>query len=101
MTRQASNLKQTFTFTDFLAWTALALIPVLTAIHCISRDSMIWTGIYTLVAAACLVAVHRFFCTHCPPYSNAGKTTRCMFIQGLPAFFKPRPGACIIKTQGA
>jgi hypothetical protein len=92
MKPQGSGLRQAFSFTDFLAWVFLALIPVLTAIYAISRQSMVWTGIYVIVLAAGLAVMHRFFCTHCPHYNNTGKSTRCMFFWGLPAFFTPRPG---------
>lgn len=93
MTQQDSNLKDAFAFSDFLAWTLLALIPMLTAVYGISRASIIWTIIYLIVMAACFAGlVYRFFCTHCPHYKNSGRTTKCIFLWGVPAYFEPRPG---------
>lgn len=92
MARQDSNRRTAYTFTDFLAWTLLALVPVLTAIYCISRESAFWTAAYIVILAGCFLVVHRLFCTRCPHYKNAGRATKCIFLWNLPAFFEPRPG---------
>ncbi|MFP3980194.1 MAG: hypothetical protein ACLFUY_02280 [Desulfobacterales bacterium] len=93
MMAQDSNLKTDFAFSDFLAWTLLTLIPVLTAVYAISRVSITWTVIYLIVLAVCFAGiVYRFFCTHCPHYKNSGRTTKCIFLWGVPAYFEPRPG---------
>ena len=93
MMAQNSNLKNTFAFTDYLAWTLLTLIPVLTAVYAISGTSITWTVIYLIVMAVCFAGiVYRFFCTHCPHYKNSGRTTKCIFLWGVPAYFEPRPG---------
>ena len=93
MMARNSNLKTDFTFSDFLAWSLLALVPVLTAVYAISRVSIAWTVIYLIVLAVCFAGiVYRFFCTHCPHYKNSGRTTKCIFLWGVPAYFEPRPG---------
>lgn len=90
--QQDPNLRTSYSFTDFAAWTLLVLIPVLTAIYSISRASVFWTVIYIIVLAGGLAAVYRFFCTHCPHYKNSGNTTKCIFMWKMPAFFAPRTG---------
>jgi hypothetical protein len=88
-----SPLKETYAFGDYLAWTLFAAIPVLTAIHAISRVSIAWSVIYIIVLGVCFAAVlYRFFCTHCPHYANRGGKTYCLFLWGFPAYFKPREG---------
>ncbi len=93
MMQQNPELKTSYTFTDYLAWTLLTLIPVLTAIYGISRVSIAWTGVYLIVMAVCFAGIiYRFFCTHCPHYKNSDKTTKCILLWGVPAYFTPRPG---------
>lgn len=93
MAQQDTGVKTSYKFSDYLAWTLLALIPVLTAIYGISRTSVAWTAVYIVIMAACFAGiVYRFFCTHCPHYANEGKTTKCIFLWGVPAYFTARPG---------
>ena len=93
MTQHDPKLKNAFTFSDFLAWTLLALIPILTAVYAISRVSLTWTAVYLIVLGVCFAGIiYRFFCTHCPHYKNAGRTTKCIFLWGVPGYFEPRPG---------
>ncbi|MFW6052795.1 MAG: hypothetical protein ACOC8I_02680 [Desulfosalsimonas sp.] len=93
MTQQDADLKKTYTFADYISWTLLTLIPVLTAIYGISRASLLWTLIYLIVMAICFAGIiYRFFCTHCPHYKNTGQSTKCIFLWKVPAYFAPRPG---------
>ncbi|MFP4159477.1 MAG: hypothetical protein ACLFQ9_06920 [Desulfobacterales bacterium] len=101
MTQQGPELKTAYTFKDFLSWALLALVPVLTAIHAISRASLIWTAVYIVVLAGCLLVVHRFFCTHCPHYKNTGRTTKCIFLWNFPAVFEPKTGAAGFMEKSA
>jgi hypothetical protein len=101
MKTHGSQPREVFSFTDFLAWVLFALIPVLTAIYAISRQSVVWTIIYIIFLAGGLAVMHRFFCTHCPHYNNTGKSTRCMFFWSLPAFFTPRPGPLKLLDKAA
>lgn len=93
MTQQSTGPKTFYTFTDYISWTLLTLIPILTAIYGISRTSLIWTAVYLIVMAICFaVIIYRFFCTHCPHYKNTGQSTKCIFLWKVPAYFTPRPG---------
>lgn len=93
MTCSDQGLKTSYTFADYLSWTLLTLIPVLTAVYGIYRASIAWTLIYLIVLIFCFaVIIYRFFCTHCPHYKNSGRSTKCIFLWGVPAYFTPRPG---------
>jgi len=93
MNPQKQTLKTAHSFTDYLAWTLFAAIPILTAVYAISRVSAAWTAIYILVLAFCFLGIeYRFFCTHCPHYKNNGGKTCCLLLWHVPAYFKPRPG---------
>jgi hypothetical protein len=87
------TMKNTYSFGDYLVWSLFAAIPVLTALYAISRASLAWTVVYLIVFAVCLGGIeYRFFCTHCPHYGSGGGKTRCLFLWGVPAWFKPREG---------
>lgn len=96
------ELKKSYSFKEFLTWLLFFLIPVLTAIHSVSRSSAAWTFIYILVLVVCFAGIeYRFFCTHCPHYKNTGRSTKCMFLWNFPAFFSPRPGPLGIHERAA
>ncbi len=88
-----NSLKRSHSFLDFIYWILFAFIPIFTACLAIFRHSIFWMIIYLVVLCADFaIIVYRFFCTHCPHYINNPDTTKCMFIWGLPKYFKERPG---------
>lgn len=87
------QLKETHTFKDFLYWNLFALIPLSLAVAAIGSDSWAWVVVYVLIYAGhFLILEYRYFCTHCPHYCNGTSSTRCMFLWGVPKFYKKKPG---------
>lgn len=87
------ELKKKHTFLDCVYWNLLALLPLGAACLAIASDSLTWVFVYLPVFLFhFLVVEYRFFCTHCPHYVNAEGGVRCMFLWGVPRFFRPRPG---------
>jgi hypothetical protein len=85
-------LKERHDLSDYLYWSSFGLIPLLLACFAIAQYSMKWVVIYIIVFAGhFLILEYRFFCTHCPHYCNDSPTTNCMFLWGVPKFFKRRP----------
>jgi len=81
-----------YAFLDFLYWMAFALIPVLIACYAIAQDSIGWVILYLVIFLGHFLLVeYRFFCTHCPHYHRNGKYMKCLFIWGVPKFYKKRP----------
>jgi hypothetical protein len=92
MIENCHDLKQRHSFADYLYWSLMAAVPLLTAATAIAAVSALWLGVYLLVLLAGLLMLCRFFCSHCPHYARSGKTVKCLFLWGLPKFFEPRPG---------
>jgi hypothetical protein len=87
-----NNLKQSYTFTDFLFYACLLAVPLLTAILAIGRSKPGWAILYVLLALAMSLLMLKFYCTRCPHYTREGESLNCIFFWKLPKFFKPRPG---------
>lgn len=88
-----SELKKKHTFLDCVYWYLLALVPLGAACLAIVSDSLVWVFVYLAVFLFHFLVVEcRFFCSHCPHYFNAEGRVRCMFLWGVPRFFRPRPG---------
>lgn len=86
------RLKTKHSLSDCIYWNLLALLPLFTACLSLARYSLFWMGFYILIFLfQFLVVTYRFFCSHCPHYCNDSKTTKCMFLWGIPKFFKKRP----------
>ena len=85
-------LRERYTFIDFLYYTGLLAVPILTAFYAISNDSKGWLIFYIFLCIAAVAVIYRFYCSHCPHYTREGRTTRCMFFWGIPKLFKPQPG---------
>ncbi len=92
MTGNCHDFKHRYTFGDFLYWNLMAAVPLLTAGAAIAAASTFWLGAYLLVVLACILALYRFFCSHCPHYARGEKTVKCLFMWGVPKFFEPRKG---------
>lgn len=84
-------LKNKHEFVDYLYWNLVLSVPVISACLAILRHSMLWFLFYIIVCIGLLASVYRFFCTHCPHYIQGYRTTKCMFLWGIPKFFKARP----------
>ena len=93
MIQSEQQLKKEYRFKDFLFYTALLTIPLLTAMMAVARHSRQWVVFYILFAIAMLALVLKFYCTRCPHYTRKGNTVKCLFIWGLPKWFAPRSGS--------
>jgi hypothetical protein len=100
MTENCQDLKQRYSFADYLYWSLMAAVPLLTAATAIAAVSLLWLGVYLLVLLAGLLTLCRFFCSHCPHYGRSGKTVKCLFLWGLPKFFEPRRGPLGWRAKG-
>jgi hypothetical protein len=87
------NLKTAYRFGDFLFYTCLLAVPVVTAVAAILRHSQLWAMVFLLFSAGVVVLLLRFFCTRCPHYTRQGKTLKCIFFWGFPKLFAPRTGS--------
>jgi len=93
MKESKSQLKTNHRVTDCLYWNIFAAIPFITASIAIADYSIIWVLVYIFVFMFhFLVVGYRFFCSHCPHYIRSTRTTKCMFIWGIPKYFKSREG---------
>ena len=84
--------KEMHGFSDWLFWTMMLAVPVATGLLAVFKHSTWWFVGYIAVIVAMIVALMRFFCTHCPHYLREEKTLKCMFFWGMPKYFDPRPG---------
>jgi hypothetical protein len=89
--KQNPCLKEQHTFADFLYWTLVLAVPLVTAAVAMFRASVVWFVVYLIVGAGLVVVVMRTFCSHCPHYTTGGGTLRCMFFWGVPKLFQGRP----------
>lgn len=88
---QKQPLRNRYTFIDFLYYTTLLAVPAFTAFYAISIQSAGWLIFFIALCIAAALVIVRFYCSHCPHYTREGRTTRCMFMWGIPKFFAPRP----------
>jgi len=93
MITSRDEMRTHYRFRDFLHYTCLLAVPVLTAILAILKHSVFWAVLFVGVAAAMTVLILKFYCTRCPHYTREDGHLRCMFFWGLPKPFSPRPGA--------
>jgi hypothetical protein len=86
------HLRQRYSFFDFLFYTGLLAVPVLTALLAVGSRSR-W-GLIGYILVACLAAtlVVKFYCSRCPHYTREDKLLRCIFFWNLPKIFPARPG---------
>ncbi|OEU65084.1 MAG: hypothetical protein BBJ57_06060 [Desulfobacterales bacterium PC51MH44] len=87
-----SQLKTHHKFLDFLYWNLVLSVPFITACVAIVRNSMVGLIFYIIVCILLTLVIYRFFCIHCPHYSQSGNYMKCMFFWGVPKFFKAKPG---------
>ncbi len=101
MTHSGEQLRTRYRFGDFLFYTTLFAVPLVTALLAISKDSLGWLLIYLIVCLAMAVVILKFFCTRCPHYTRGDRTLKCVFFWGLPKFFTRRPGALDFRDKAA
>jgi hypothetical protein len=92
MNMQHSQLRQSYSFSDFLYYTALAVVPFFTAFYAVFNRSTGWFVFYFLLCLLSATLLYRYYCTHCPYYTRDGRFTKCMFFPGMPKAFQRRPG---------
>jgi hypothetical protein len=85
-------LKTHYRFSDFLFYTCLLSVPLITAILAIVEHSVWWTFVFIGIGMGSTVIILRFYCTRCPHYTRDGKYLTCIFFWGLPKFFNKRSG---------
>ncbi len=100
MDNTCRSLKERHTFSDFVYWNLVLVIPVLTACIGLAGISIAGLVAYLVILAALTGVVMRFFCTHCPHYiQGENNKVKCMFFWGMPKFFKPTPGPLSTKDK--
>ena len=92
MTDNKMALKHRYHFSDFLYYTTLLVIPIITGLIAILEKSGIGAIIFLLISAGAVSVILRLFCSHCPHYCRDEKRLNCIFFWGLPKLFKQRPG---------
>jgi hypothetical protein len=86
------ELKERYTLSDFLFYTCLLVVPLLTAAIAIGRHTIAGLIGFFILAVVAVSLVLKFFCSRCPHYTRDDKLLRCIFFWNLPKFFAPRPG---------
>ena len=81
------GLKNRYRFSDFIFYTVLLAVPMITAVIGILDHSVWWTAVFAVLAVGMTTLIIKFFCTRCPHYTREGKTLKCIFFWGLPKFF--------------
>ena len=92
MIHSQTELKKHYSFSDFLFYICLLLVPFVTAAIAILKNSIWWTIVFVGIGIGFTMLILRFYCSHCPHYTREGKILKCIFFWGLPKFFKKRPG---------
>lgn len=92
MIHSKEQLRTHYRFVDFLFYTTLFAVPLVTAVLAIFKLSVGWLLVYLAVCLASVAVMLKFFCTRCPHFTRDGGTLKCVFFWGLPKFFTPRPG---------
>jgi len=95
-----TQLRERYSFSDFLYYTTFAAVPFFTAFYAVSNRSTTGLVLYIIVCLLSLAIIYKFYCTHCPHYTREGKTTKCMFVWWMPKFFQRRPGSLGFLDKG-
>jgi hypothetical protein len=88
----SKELRERYTFFDFLFYTCLLAVPLLTAAVGIARHTLGGLLVFIFLAVAGMGLILKFFCSRCPHYTREDKLLRCIFFWNLPKFFAARPG---------
>ncbi|BBO72724.1 hypothetical protein DSCW_01410 [Desulfosarcina widdelii] len=88
----SKELRERYDFFDFLFYTCLLAVPLLTAAVGIARNTLGGLLVYILLIVVAVILVLKFFCSRCPHYAREDKLLRCIFFWDLPKFFAARPG---------
>jgi hypothetical protein len=101
MIHSEEELRSRYRFSDFLFYTCLLAVPLLTAVLAILRHSVGWMVVYLVLLVAASVLLLKFFCSRCPHYTREEKSLKCIFFWGMPKFFPPRPGPLQMMDKAA
>ena len=93
MIHSKDALKTRYRFSDFLFYTCLLAVPIITAMIAIFHSSVWWLVTFVVLAVVMTALILKFYCTRCPHYTREDKSLKCIFFWGLPKFFDKRPGA--------
>jgi hypothetical protein len=99
MIHPLNELKTRYRFSDYLFYTCLLSVPLVTAVLAILKNSVWWTIVFIGLGACITLIILRFYCTRCPHYTRDGKNLKCIFFWGLPKFFNKRPGKLDISDK--
>ncbi|MCJ7830114.1 MAG: hypothetical protein MUP74_01885, partial [Desulfobacterales bacterium] len=77
------TLKTRYRFADFLFYTCLLAVPLLTAILAILKHSVLGAVVFGALAVVVTALLLKFYCTRCPHYTREGKRLKCLFFWGL------------------
>lgn len=83
--------KREHSYSDFLYFKLIAMVPFLIAIVSIAQHSWIWTVIYLGWIVIHVLVIYRLLCTHCPHYAAREGKTCCHFIWSMPGVFARQP----------
>lgn len=86
------QLRTRYRLSDFLFYTGLLTVPLITAVLAVAKNSLWWTIVFIGIGAGSAVIILRFYCTRCPHYTRDEKFLKCIFFWGFPKFFSKRPG---------
>jgi hypothetical protein len=91
MNEQETQLKTQHNFGDFLYWNLVVSVPFITACMAIARESILWLIFYIITCILLVMAIYKFYCTHCPHYIQSPKNTKCMFFGEFLNFLRKNP----------
>lgn len=94
-----NKLKYYHSFTDYLYWSIVALVPLVTAAIAICKYSLMWFVVYVVLLVTLVAVIMKFYCSHCPHYINGKRVIQCMFFWGVPKFFQERPGSLALHER--
>jgi hypothetical protein len=92
MRHSRETLRERYRFGDYLYYTTLLAVPLLTALVAIGGQSVRWAAAYLVLTAGLAALVLKFYCSRCPHYARDTSTLTCAFFWGLPKVFAARPG---------
>jgi len=87
-----TKLKKQHHFLDFLYWIGFLAVPIIAAGTAIFKASVLWLFFYIFLIIGATLVIYKYYCSHCPHYTNNSKTTQCMFFWGVPKIFTKKKG---------
>ena len=84
-------MKPQHTFLDFLYFKLLTAVPLIAALSGLWKADPVVIIPYLLWIGLHISLVYRLLCSHCPHYGAYHGNTQCLYLWGVPAFYKARP----------